>query len=62
MLSQNFKLMSDLIKTPGHADLLQGKNQEHAEKIIPLRVFLFLSLLFEDMDILAGLMENLLEP
>ena len=54
--------MADLMKTPGHADLLQGKNQEHVEKIIPERVFLFLSLLFEDMDILAGLMENLLEP
>ena len=62
MLSQNFKLMADLTKTPGHADPLQGKNQEHVEKIIPERVFLFLSLLFEDMDILAGLMESLLEP
>ena len=62
MLSQNFKLMADLIKTPGHADPLQGKNKEHAEKIIPMRVFLFLSLLIEGMDILAGLMENLLEP
>ena len=62
MLSQNFKRMADLMKTPGHADPLQGKNQEHVEKIIPERVFLFLSLLFEDMDILAVLMENLLEP
>ena len=62
MLSQNFKLMADLMKTPDHADPLQGKNQEHIEKIIPERVFLFLSLLFEGMDILAGLMENLLEP
>ena len=62
MLSQNFKLMADLINTPGHADPLQGKNQEHIEKIIPERVFLFLSLLSEGMDILAGLMENLLEP
>ena len=62
MLSHNFKLMSDLMKTPGHADQLQGKHQEHVEKIIPLRVFLFLSLLFEDMDILAGLVENFLEP
>ena len=62
MLSQNFKLMADLMKIPGHANLLQGKNQEHVEKIIPERVFLFLSLLFEGMDILAGLMENLLEP
>ena len=44
MLSQNFKLMADLMKTPGHADPLQGKNQEHIEKIIPERVFLFLSL------------------
>ena len=50
------------MKTPGHADPLQGKNQEHVEKIIPERVFLFLSLLFEVMDVLAGLMENLLEP
>ena len=51
------------MKTPSHADQLQGKNQEHvAEKIIPERVFLFLSLHFEDIDILAGLMENLLEP
>ena len=54
MLSQNFNLMADLMKTPGHADPLQGKNQEHVEKIIPERVFLFLSLLFEGMDILAG--------
>ena len=50
--------MADLMKMPGHADLLQG----HVEKIIPERVFLFLSLLFEGMDILASLMENLLEP
>ena len=62
MLSQNFKLMADLMKTHGHAGLLQGKNQEHVEKVIPKRVFLFLSLLFEGMDILAGLMDNLLEP
>ena len=62
MLSQNFKLTADLMKTPGHADPLQGKNQEHVVKIIPERVFLFLSLLFEGMDILAGMMENLLEP
>ena len=62
MLSRNFKLMADLMKTPGHADLLQGKNQEHVETIIPGSVFLFLSLFFEDMDILTGLMENLLEP
>ena len=62
MLSQIFKLMVDLMKTPGHADPLQGKKQAHAEKIIPERVFLFLSLLFEGMDILAGLMENLLRP
>ena len=44
MLSQNFKLMSDLMKTPGHADPLPGKNQEHVEKIIPGRVFLVSSL------------------
>ena len=50
MLSQNFKLMADLMKTPGHADPLQGKNQEHVEKIIPERVLLFLSLLFEGME------------
>ena len=65
MLSRNFKLMADLMKTPGHADLLQGKNQEHVEKIIPEKVFLFLSLRFEGMDIWeggGGLMENLLEP
>ena len=62
MLSQNFKLMADLMKTPGHADPLQGKNQEHVEKIIPERVFLFLSLLFDGMGISMGLMENLLEP
>ena len=61
MLSQNFKLMADLMKTPGHADPLQGKNQEHVEKIIPGTVFLFLSLLFEGMGILAGLIEYLLE-
>ena len=49
------------MKTPGHADLLQGKDQEHVEKIIPERLFLFLSLLFEGMDVLEGLMENLLK-
>ena len=54
--------MAELTKKPGHADPLQGKNQEHLEKIIPQRVLLFLSLLFEGMDILAGLMDNLLEP
>ena len=54
--------MADLLRTPGHADLFQGKNHEHVGKIIPGRVFLFLSLLFEGMDILGGLMENLLEP
>ena len=53
--------MANLMKTPGHADLMQGKNQEHAKKIIPERVFLLLSLLFEGMDILAGLIEKLLE-
>ena len=62
MLSQNFKLMADLMKTPGHADSLQGKNQEHVENIIPERVFLYLSFLFDGMDILVGLMENLMEP
>ena len=50
------------MKTPGHAYLLQGKDQGHVEKIIPERLFLFfLSLFFEGMDILEGLMENLLE-
>ena len=62
MLSQNFNLLADLMKTPGHADPLQGKNQEYVEKIIPERAFLFLSFLFEGMDILAGFMVNLLEP
>ena len=56
MLQHNFKLMAGLMKTPGHADPLKGKNQEHVEKIIPERVFLFLSLLFEGMHFLAGLM------
>ena len=60
MLSQNFKLMADLMKIPSHADPLQDKNQEQVEKIIPERAFLFLSLLFEGMGILEGLMENLL--
>ena len=50
------------MKTTGYADPLQGKNQEHVEKIIRERVFLFLSLLFEGMAISAVLMENLLEP
>ena len=53
--------MADLMKTHDHADPLQGKNQEHVEKIIPERVFLFLSLLFEGMNNLEGLIENLLE-
>ena len=61
MLSENFKLMADLMKTPGYADPLQGKNQEHVEKIISERVFMFLSLFLKGMDILVGLMENLLE-
>ena len=51
MPSQNFKLMADLMKILGHTDLLQGNNQKHVEKIIPERVFLFLSLLFEGMYI-----------
>ena len=38
--------MADLMKTPGQADPLQGKNQEHVEKILPERVFLFFSFLF----------------
>ena len=50
--------MADLMKTPGHADPLKVKNQEHVKKIISERMCLF----FEGMDILAGLMENLLEP
>ena len=29
------------MKTPGHADLLQGEDQEHVEKIITERLFLF---------------------
>ena len=62
MLSQNFKLRADLLKTPGHADPLQGKDHEHIEKIIPEILFLFPSLLFEGMGILEGLMENMLEP
>ena len=41
--------MANLMKTPGHV-----------VKIIHERVFLLLSLLFEGMDILPGLMENLL--
>ena len=47
--------MADLVKTPGHTDLLQVKNQEHVDKIIPERVYMFLSLLFEGMDILVGI-------
>ena len=62
MLSKKLKLMADLMKTPGHADLLQDKDQEQLEAIIPERLFLFLNLLFEGMDILGGLAENLLEP
>ena len=50
MLSQNLKLMADLMKTPGHAVRLQGKDQEQLEKIIPERLFLFVNLLFEGMD------------
>ena len=54
--------MAYLIKSPGQADLLQGKDQEQFVKSIPERLFLILNLLFEGMDILEGLMENLLEP
>ena len=49
------------MKKPGHADLLQVKDQEHVEKIIPERLFHFLSLFFEGMDTFEGLMENLLQ-
>ena len=52
-------LMSDLTKTPGHADLYKDIDQEHVEKIIPER--LFLSLVFEGMDILEFLLVNLLK-
>ena len=60
--------MADLMKTPGQADLLQGKDQKQLEKIIPEGLFLFLNHLFEGMDIFfggrgeGGLLENLLEP
>ena len=53
--------MADLMKPPGQADLLQGKDEEQFGKSILERLFLFLNLLFEGMDILEGLMENLLE-
>ena len=46
-----FQTMANLMKTPGHV-----------AKIIHERVFLLLSHPFEGMDILSGLMENLLEP
>ena len=49
------------MKTPGQTDLLQGKDQEHVKNIISERSFLFLSLHFDGMGILEGLMENLLE-
>ena len=49
MLSQNLKLMADLMKTPGHAVRLQGKDQEQLERSF-LRLFLFVNLLFEGMD------------
>ena len=42
MLSQNFNIRADLMKTPVNADLLQGIDQEHVEKLIPERLFLFL--------------------
>ena len=48
--------------SPGHTDLLQGKDQENFEKIIPEMLFLIPSLIFEGMDILECLMKNLLEP
>ena len=53
--------MADLKKTAGHTDLWQEINQEHVERIIPERIFLFLSLHFESIDILEGLRENQLE-
>ena len=53
--------MADLMKTPGHADLKQGIDQEHIEKSIPVILFLFLSLLIEGIHILEGMMEILLE-
>ena len=56
------KIMADLMKTPGHADQLHDKDQEQLRTIIPERLFLFLNLLFEGMDVLEGLTENLLEP
>ena len=41
MLSQNFKLMADLMKTPGHADPLQGKNQEHVDFVCLFDLILY---------------------
>ena len=54
--------MADLKKTAGHTDLWQEINQEHVERIIPERLFLFLSLHFESIDIFEGLGKNQLEP
>ena len=50
MLLQNLKLKTDLIKIPDRA---------HVEKIIPGRLLLFLSFLYEGMAILVVLRENL---
>ena len=58
MLSSKLKTRADLKKTAGHTDLWQEINQEHVERIIPERLFLFLSLHFESIDILEGLREN----
>ena len=61
MVHVAIRLRADLKQTPGHADLWQGIDQEHVEKIIPDSLFLFLSLLFGEMDILEGSREHPLE-
>ena len=61
MLHVAIRLRADLKQTSGHADLWQGIDQEHIEKIIPDSLFLFLSLLFGGMDILESSREHPLE-
>ena len=54
MVHTAIKLRADLKKTSGHTGLWQGIDQERVERIIPERLFLFLSLLFGGIDILEG--------
>ena len=58
MLSSKFENRADLKKTADHTDVWPEINQANVEMIIPESLFLLLSLHFEGMYILEGLMET----